>query len=128
MAAMIFAAVLLCNMGRTMPTIGRAARGSKSGRPIMVLLDLLGRRMALRVIWELHLASEPLTFREIQASADTNPGVLNARLKELRDAQIVERAVAGYQLTSLGRSLVAAFLPLTAWSEHWERKLHARKG
>ena len=28
-------------------------RGSQSGRPIMALLDLLGRRWSLRIIWEL---------------------------------------------------------------------------
>ena len=31
----------------------RAVRGSRSGRPIMALLDLLGRRWTLRIIWEL---------------------------------------------------------------------------
>src|SRR5208282_2198038 len=43
---------------------GRPARGSVSGRPIMALLDLLGRRWALRVIWELR--EEPLVFRALQ--------------------------------------------------------------
>jgi DNA-binding HxlR family transcriptional regulator len=124
---MLFAAVLLCNTWRPMPKIDRPARGSKTGRPIMVLLDLLGRRMALRVIWELHLANEPLTFRGIQAAAGTNPGVLNARVKELREAQLVERAATGYRLTPLGRSLVAVFLPIAEWSAHWGAKLRARK-
>jgi len=32
-------------------------RGSRSGRPIMALLDLLGRRWTLRIIWELHRQS-----------------------------------------------------------------------
>ena len=27
-------------------------RGSRTGRPIMVVLDVLGRRWALRVLWE----------------------------------------------------------------------------
>ena len=31
----------------------RTVRGSASGRPIMVLLDLLGRRWSLRIVWEL---------------------------------------------------------------------------
>jgi DNA-binding HxlR family transcriptional regulator len=31
----------------------RSVRGSKSGRPIMALLDLLGRRWTLRILWEL---------------------------------------------------------------------------
>ena len=39
-------------------------RGSRTGRPVMVLLDLLGRRGALRVLWELR--GDPLTFRALQ--------------------------------------------------------------
>ena len=37
----------------TRPIPGKPVRGSKTGRPIMALLDLLGRRWALRVLWEL---------------------------------------------------------------------------
>ncbi|HJV56497.1 MAG TPA: transcriptional regulator, partial [Methylomirabilota bacterium] len=35
------------------PRPGWPVRGSRTGRPIMALMDLLGRRWALRVIWEL---------------------------------------------------------------------------
>ena len=66
----------------TVPSVGQPVRGSKTGRPIMVALDLLGRRGALRVIWELR--NKTLTFRLLQAAADTNPALLNTRLKELR--------------------------------------------
>jgi DNA-binding HxlR family transcriptional regulator len=104
---------------------GRAARGSKTGRPIMVLLDLLGRRMALRIIWELHNARMPLTFRELEAAAGTNPSVLNARLKELRDAKIVEHGGDGYHLSTEGRSLVALILPIHAWAGSWASRLAA---
>jgi DNA-binding HxlR family transcriptional regulator len=102
---------------------GNPVRGSKTGRPIMALLDLLGRRMALRVLWELSNVSAPLTFRELEAAAETNPSVLNKRLKELRDTQIVEHCHEGYRLTSEGRSLVALMLPLHTWSESWASKL-----
>ena len=47
----------------------------------MVVLDLLGRRMALRILWELSRAPEPLTFRALQTAAETNPSVLNSRLE-----------------------------------------------
>ena len=40
----------------TAPRVGRPVRGSRTGRPIMVALDLLGRRAALRVLWELREA------------------------------------------------------------------------
>ena len=43
----------------------------------MALLDLLGRKAALRVIWELRDAR--MTFRELVEAAATNPSVLNAR-------------------------------------------------
>ena len=43
----------------------RRVRGSRTGRPIMALLDLLGRRMSLRILWELSRADEPLTFRPL---------------------------------------------------------------
>ena len=68
------------------PKPGQPVRGSQTGRPIMALLDLLGRRMSLRVLWELAQAGQPLTFRELQAVAETNPSLLNTRLKELRAA------------------------------------------
>ncbi|HEV7693887.1 MAG TPA: hypothetical protein VGO52_23840 [Hyphomonadaceae bacterium] len=42
----------------------RKVRGSRTGRPIMALLDLLGRRWTLRVIWELR--GEPMHPSYIQ--------------------------------------------------------------
>jgi len=35
------------------PRPGRVVRGSATGRPLMAALDLLGRRWALRILWEL---------------------------------------------------------------------------
>ena len=100
---------------------GRRVRGSSSGRPIMALLDLLGRRMTLRILWELR--GEPLTFRALQAAAATNPSVLNLRLKELREARLVEHGSEGYGLTSQGKSLLERFLPLNAWATEWAKTL-----
>lgn len=85
----------------------------------MTLLDLLGRRMALRILWELSLAGEPLTFRALQQAAETNPSVLNARLKELRESRLVDHSRDGYRLTAEGRSLVTVVLPLHEWAERW---------
>lgn len=83
----------------------------------MVALDVLGRRAALRLLWELR--SGPMTFRTLQAASDTNPATLNARLKELRGLAIVDHASDGYRLTPQGRSLVAALAPLQAWADAW---------
>ena len=81
-------------------------RGSTSGRPIMALLDLLGRRWSLRIIWELREAS-PLTSRALSTACDeAYPTVLQARLSDLREAGFVELIPAGgYRLTALGKDL-----------------------
>ncbi len=111
----------------TFPRPGRVVRGSRSGRPIMALLDLLGRRMSLRLLWELSQAGAPLTFRALQAAAETNPGVLNTRLGELRAAGIVAHDAEGYALSKQGRALVRLLLPLHAWAEGWGVALGGRK-
>jgi DNA-binding HxlR family transcriptional regulator len=89
----------------------------------MVLLDLLGRRMALRILWELSIAKGPLTFRGLQAAAQTNPSVLNKRLKELRDGRLVAHNGQGYQLTAVGTQLLTLFLPLHVWADQWASQL-----
>src|ERR1700722_8678451 len=98
---------------------GRAVRGSRSGRPMMVLLDLLGRRMALRILWELWRAEAPLNFRELQEAAGTNPALLNTRLKELRAAGLVMHGANGYSLSGQGRALALRLLPLAEWAGRW---------
>ncbi|HEY1517889.1 MAG TPA: helix-turn-helix domain-containing protein [Solirubrobacteraceae bacterium] len=103
------------------PRPGEPVRGSDTGRPIMALLDLLGRRWALRVIWELR--DEPLSFRETQARCGAiSSSVLNDRLTELRGAGIVEAGGEGYRLTGEGRELLALYPPLDAWAERWAER------
>jgi DNA-binding HxlR family transcriptional regulator len=109
----------------TSPKPGRRVRGSATGRPIMALLDLLGRRMTLRILWELRDA--PLTFRALQEAAATNPSVLNARLKELREARLVEHTAEGYGLSLEGNQLLATFLPLHTWADAWAKTLAATR-
>ena len=75
--------------GRKTPHPGESARGSATGPPVMVALDPLGRRGALRILWELRAG--PLRFRALQAAADLSPSVLNARLRELRSARSSKR-------------------------------------
>jgi DNA-binding HxlR family transcriptional regulator len=89
----------------------------------MALLDLLGRRWSLRVLWELR-DGRALTFRELRARCDSmSPSVLNARLNELRDAGIVEaQPGGGYRLTSGGRSLLDALGPINDWAKRWARR------
>lgn len=106
------------------PRPGHRVRGSATGRPLMAALDLLGRRWALRVLWELRAG--PLTFRAVRdACDDVSPTVLNARLRELRDAGLVESAEGGYALTRAGRELGSALAPLDRWAKRWARRLRA---
>lgn len=89
----------------------------------MVALDMLGRRGALRVLWELR--GDPLTFRALQAACDSNPGSLNTRLAELRVLGVVDHEEGGYRLTKHGRSLMDALAPLQAWADGWARERSA---
>jgi DNA-binding HxlR family transcriptional regulator len=100
------------------PRVGEVVRGSRTGRPIMVALDLLGRRSSLRILWELREGAA-LTFRVLQAAAQTNPSLLNTRLKELREAGLVDHLGEGYQLSASGSELLAALQPLSAWAQRW---------
>ncbi|APG08204.1 transcriptional regulator [Bradyrhizobium japonicum] len=99
----------------------RNVRGSRTGRPIMALLDLLGRRWSLRILWELR--DEALTSRALRTACDeASPTVLQARLTELRDAGFVELGDGGgYGLTALGRELCETFMPLHRFAERWKR-------
>src|SRR2546429_4738769 len=103
------------------PKPGTPVRGSRTGRPIMALLDLLGRRWALRVIWELR--HDTVSFRELQARCDSmSPSVLNERLSELREAGVVELVAGGYHLTADGRALLFALAPLNDWAKRWAKR------
>lgn len=99
----------------------RRVRGSRTGRPIMALLDLLGRRWSLRILWELR--DDPLTSRALRTACDeASPTVLQARLTELRGAGFVELGEDGYGLTPLGRDLCETFMPLHRFAERWRSK------
>jgi len=88
----------------------------------MALLDLLGRRWTMRVLWELRSGRQ--TFRALQEACDgISPAVLNQRLRELRDARLVDLADgAGYGLTSLGTELLEKFSPIVGWAEKWAKR------
>jgi len=89
----------------------------------VALLDLLGRRWSLRILWELR--DGPATFRVLQAQCDgVSPTVLNDRLKELREAGILEaRADVGYATTTSGAALLRALAPLQTWAIAWAKNV-----
>lgn len=104
------------------PRPGIPVRGSKTGRADMVLIDLIGRRWVLRILWELRVGA--LTFRALQeACGGISPSVLNARLADLREAKLVSHEGDGYALTRLGGELLEKLLPLSRWAERWAKAL-----
>jgi len=105
---------------------GRKVRGSESGAPINALFDLLGRRWALGIVW--NLGEGPLSFRELQELCETiSPSILNIRLKELREAEIVVRTLEGYELTPRGATLRKSLMPLGEWSARWSEEVFGYK-
>uniref|UniRef100_UPI003743CFDD winged helix-turn-helix transcriptional regulator n=1 Tax=Streptomyces sasae TaxID=1266772 RepID=UPI003743CFDD len=88
----------------------------------MAALDLLGRRWAMRILWELSQA--PSGFRELQRRCERmSSSVLSTRLDELTDARLLALHSDGYRLTPLGQDLVEALSPLDAWSRRWAREM-----
>jgi DNA-binding HxlR family transcriptional regulator len=84
----------------------------------MALLDLLGRRWAMRIGWELR--ERPLAFGALrEACGGISTSVLTQRLGELDRAGIVERRAADYALTDAGRELVELLMPLDSWAKRW---------
>lgn len=104
------------------PVAGQSVRGSKTGRPIMALLDLLGRRWTLRILWELRERS--LTSRALrEACDDASPTIIQTRVGELRDADLLElNPSSGYGLTATGRELLEMLLPLHQFAERWRKQ------
>ncbi len=101
--------------------VRKQSRHSRSGRPIVALLEILGQRWALRVLWELR--HEPVTFRELRAYCDdVSPTVLNNRLKTLRQHGLVDLSNAGYVSTPLGRELGERVLDLDRFAKRWARQ------
>lgn len=106
----------------SVPVPGHPVRGSKRGKPIMALFDLLGRAWAMGVVWQ--LKDGPYTFRELQERCENvSPTLLNRRLKELRQVQLVEHGSQGYHLTEMGETLFEVLEPFERWSQTWAEEL-----
>lgn len=106
----------------SIPIPGKPVRGSQSGSPIMALFDLLGRSWAMGVLW--NLQKGPSTFRELQERCESiSPSILNSRIKDLREADVVERTLEGYQLTQRGKELIELLLPFGQWSLAWSEEV-----
>jgi DNA-binding HxlR family transcriptional regulator len=87
-----------------------------STRPVERALELLGRRWALRLVWELRRST--LTFSELRRRTGISPSVLSDRLADLADAGVIERdTVKRYRLSGRGRELARVLYELNRWAE-----------
>jgi DNA-binding HxlR family transcriptional regulator len=87
-----------------------------SARAVEGVLELLGRRWALRLVWELRRST--LSFSELRARTGISPSVLSLRLRELVEADILERdAGRRYRLSGRGRELARILYELNRWAE-----------
>ncbi len=106
---------------------GAKARGTSTGRPIMVLLDLLGERWTLRILWE--LSGGRFSFRNLRERCDAvSPTLLNRRLKSLRAVDLIDLDSTGYGLTAGGNDLAKEFARLDSWAMDWAASLRASPG
>jgi len=102
---------------------GKPVRGSTTGRPLMVLLDALGQRWSLRILWELR--ADAMTFRELQSRCEElSPTILNRRLKELRELQLIETSPQGYCLSDWGRKIGKQLGALDTLANEWARDVN----
>jgi DNA-binding HxlR family transcriptional regulator len=80
----------------------------------MVLLDVLGQRWTLRLLWELGQGAR---------CDDVSPTVLNRRLKELKALALVDLGDKGYALTCFGMTLARKLSSLDSWANEWAEML-----
>lgn len=108
------------------PLPGRPVRGSSTGQPLMALMDLLGRRWALRILWELRKG--PLGFRALRTACDgMSQSMLTVRLRELRVAGLVTTDERGaYLRTPVGDELGEELLRLYGFADRWAELLRTR--
>jgi DNA-binding HxlR family transcriptional regulator len=92
---------------------------SKENAAISQLLGLLESRYAIRVLWALR-DGHAQTFRLLQDSVGgITPNTLNTRIKELREAGLVNHGSDGYVVTSSGSDLLKRLADLPAFAAKW---------
>lgn len=92
---------------------------SKDNVATFQLLALLEARYAIRVLWALR-DGHPQTFRLLQDSVGgITPNTLNTRLKELREAGLVQHGPEGYTVTASGHDLLRRISDLQAFAARW---------
>lgn len=91
---------------------------SKDKAAISQLLGLLEARYAMRVLWALK-DGHAQTYRLLQDSVGITPNTLNTRIKELREAGLVDHGPDGYCVTPSGADLLRRISDLQAFAAKW---------
>ena len=92
---------------------------SKENAAVSQLLSLLESRYAIRVLWALR-DGHPQTFRLLQDSVGgITPNTLNTRIKELREAGLMNHGSDGYGVTAAGVDLLKRLNDLQAFAGKW---------
>ena len=92
---------------------------SKETTAINQLFERLERRYALRVLWALR-DGHPQTFRLLQDSVGgITPNTLNTRIKELREAGLLDHGTDGYIVTPSGADLLKRLNDVQAFATRW---------
>jgi DNA-binding HxlR family transcriptional regulator len=100
---------------------GGTATGPATGtlpEPLRELVDLLARRHALGLVWELRGPSQ--SFKTLVQHVGAPDAQVSQRLRELREGGILEVDEAGdYRLTGEGRRLLDVVSALESFAEGW---------
>jgi DNA-binding HxlR family transcriptional regulator len=93
--------------------------GSTTSRQLADVLELIGRRWTLRIVWELR--DRTLSFNDLRrAVGGMSQSVLVTRLTELFGAGLVADVPGGYELTPDGAALVHELAGLDGWAMKWD--------
>ena len=91
----------------------------KDNIAIHQLFDQLERRYALRILWALR-DGYPQAFRLLQDSVGgITPNTLNTRIKELREAGLLDHGADGYTVTAAGADLLKRLNDVQAFATRW---------
>jgi DNA-binding HxlR family transcriptional regulator len=94
------------------------ATESRTSRDLAELLELIGRRWTLRILWELR--ERRLAFNDLRrAVGGMSQSVLVTRLTELFGAGLVADVPGGYELTADGVALIGELAGLDGWAARW---------
>ena len=92
---------------------------SKENAATHQLLALLEARYAIRVLWALR-DGHPQTFRLLQDSVGgITPNTLNTRIKEMREAGLMQHNGEGYSVTASGADLLKRLSDLQPFAAKW---------